>query len=93
MSPSSSGCQRRESGIIQIHLKLIGVRQLTNAYLGCLQEPRENLYMPAVEQSAQFTSPLITRVQTISENVFKEGDSCRGTQTMLMLSITQSSSA
>ena len=61
MSQSSDGCQRRESGSIQIHLKLIGISQLTNPNMGCLQEPRENLYVLVVEQrSAQFTSPLIT---------------------------------
>ena len=54
MSPSSDGCHRRETGSVQIHLKLIGVRQLRNPYLGCLQEPQENLYVPVMEQrSAQ----------------------------------------
>ena len=50
MSQSSDGCQRRESGSVQIHLKLIGISQLTNPNMGCLQEPRENLYMLVVEQ-------------------------------------------
>ena len=52
---------RRENGSIQIQLTLIGVSQLINPHLGCLQEPWENLYVPAMEQtSAQFTSLLIT---------------------------------
>ena len=60
-SPSSGGFRREENRGVQIHLKLIGVGQLTNPYLGCLREPRENSYVPAMEQRrAQFTSPLIT---------------------------------
>ena len=61
---------REESGSVQIHLKLIGVSQLTNPNLGCLHEPRENRTAPAVEQSAQFTSPLITLCK--SANDFRE---------------------
>ena len=69
MSPSSNGCQSRESGSIQIHPKLIGVSQLTNPNLGCLQEPQENLYALVVEQrSTQFTSRLVTFCK--SANVF-----------------------
>ena len=61
MSSSSSGCQRRESERVQIHLKLIGVSQLTNHNLGCFKEPQAKLYAPAMEQrGALFTSPLIT---------------------------------
>ena len=36
VSPSSGGCQRRESGGVQIHLKLKGVSQPTNHSLSCL---------------------------------------------------------
>ena len=81
MSQSSDGCQRRESGSVQIHLKLIGVSQLTNPNICCLQEPRENLYALVVEQrSAQFTSPLITRFQGMltseKEKVVEEHKLC-----------------
>ena len=56
-----SSTAKGQNGSVEIHLKLIGVSQLTNPYLGCLREPRENLYASAMEQrSAQFTSPLIT---------------------------------
>ena len=70
VSLSSDGCQRRESGSVQIHLKLIGVSQLTNPNFACLQELQENLYALAVEErSAQFTSPLTTLCR--SANVYR----------------------
>ena len=53
--------REEESRSVHIHLKVIGVSQLTNPYLACFQEPRESLYAPVMEQrNAQFTSRLIT---------------------------------